>query len=502
MKHFFVTRFNLRYEGWKTAKDDSPVLSDQWLNDRFELFQKYCFPSVANQKNQDFLWAVYFDIDTPSIHRKMVEKMAHEYSNFRPFYIDGMGALLPSFKELVMGNIDSEDDFVITSRLDNDDAIHCDFVDTIQKLAVPKNETVIDLQQGYQLNVTNNLHDCRENYYYPSNPFISLVEATSKLETVLSRGHPEWAEAESIIVFKDRPLWIEVVHEKNKANGTRPDLPITGKVKLEEFGISRNLEQRSFINILSKNMHGKHRRLYMPYLRRAKGMLLRTYNKVRGRAQKQPQDQPQEQVQERQQKHDIAGMNRVDIISALAKRIDAQDYLEIGTAYGRVFNAISCKNKVSVDPCTTDRSDEYKPTYQMTSDEFFAQNDHIFDLVFIDGLHEAGQIERDINNALKFLKPGGFIVCHDMSPHTESMQAVPRIQPEWTGDGWKAWVKIRSTNPNLEMFVVDTDYGCGVITQGSQTVLDLKGLEVSYKNFDKNREEWLNLISPEDFENY
>jgi len=49
---------------------------------------------------------------------------------------------------------------------------------------------------------------------------------------------------------------------------------------------------------------------------------------------------------------------------------------------------------------------------------------------------------------------------------------------------------------------VDTDYGCGVITQGSQTVLDLKGLEVSYKNFDKNREEWLNLISPEDFENY
>ena len=69
----------------------------------------------------------------------------------------------------------------------------------------------------------------------------------------------------------------------------------------------------------------------------------------------------------------------------------------------------------------------------------------------------------------------------------------------WTGDCWRAWVHFRSHNKDLSMFVVDTDYGCGVITRGSQTLINQESQELTFENFDNNRKEWLNLISVESF---
>jgi len=189
-------------------------------------------------------------------------------------------------------------------------------------------------------------------------------------------------------------------------------------------------------------------------------------------------------------------MIRTDIIDKLASEINAQTYLEIGVRDHHLnFDKINIANKVSVDPYVHDR----EPSYKMTSDDFFKQNKDTFDIIFIDGLHESEYVEKDINNSLKVLNDNGFIICHDMNPTSKEMQIVPPIQNQWTGDCWKAWVKTRSLNPNVKMFVVNTDWGCGVIQKGSQQLLDTKGLELTYDNLNLNRGEWLNLISVDDF---
>ena len=51
--------------------------------------------------------------------------------------------------------------------------------------------------------------------------------------------------------------------------------------------------------------------------------------------------------------------------------------------------------------------------YKMTSDNFFQNNSKIFDLIFIDGDHFYDQVLRDINNAWKVLKNGGFLILDD-----------------------------------------------------------------------------------------
>jgi len=191
-------------------------------------------------------------------------------------------------------------------------------------------------------------------------------------------------------------------------------------------------------------------------------------------------------------------MNRHTIIQKLIDKINARSYLEIGLNKGQGFNKLRCNKKISVDPAC-DIYSHAEPTHKMTSDDFFANQQDIFDVIFIDGLHESKQVEKDINNSLLCLSDKGFIVCHDMNPLTKEAQAVPRSQKFWNGDCWKAWVKIRSTNPYLKMYVVDSDHGCGIIQNGAQELLDLQGLELTYDNLDNNREKWLNLVTIEDF---
>jgi hypothetical protein len=198
---------------------------------------------------------------------------------------------------------------------------------------------------------------------------------------------------------------------------------------------------------------------------------------------------------------------RSELIPLLIDKINAKSYLEIGLGDGEIFEEVNCLEKCGVDPQYNNHEYdkgtecEIKPTHQMTSDEFFAQNKKTFDIIFIDGMHEALYAERDINNSIPCLNEGGYIICHDMNPLTKEAQIVPRTQNYWNGDVWKAWVKIRQTNPNVSMSVISVDCGLGIIQKGSQKLLDTKGLEITYDNLEKHREEWLNLISLEDFLN-
>ncbi|MCZ2339079.1 MAG: class I SAM-dependent methyltransferase, partial [Chitinophagales bacterium] len=89
------------------------------------------------------------------------------------------------------------------------------------------------------------------------------------------------------------------------------------------------------------------------------------------------------------------------------------------------YNKIMADVKYSVDPGVEFK--ENPVDFKMTSDAFFERlrnGEHIdrnirFELIFIDGLHLADQVDRDIEHALAFLKDDGFLVMHDCNPPTE-----------------------------------------------------------------------------------
>ena len=89
MKHFLITRFNLKNPYWLDKNKEYYVLSDKWLNDRFDIFETYCLPSVKNQSNQNFILLVFFDVDTPKHYLSKIHMIAENFDNFKPVFIDG-----------------------------------------------------------------------------------------------------------------------------------------------------------------------------------------------------------------------------------------------------------------------------------------------------------------------------------------------------------------------------------------------------------------------------
>ena len=192
------------------------------------------------------------------------------------------------------------------------------------------------------------------------------------------------------------------------------------------------------------------------------------------------------------EKNNITG---TQVINLIIIRFGYNRYLEIGVRNPKTnFNKINCRYKVGVDPVG-------EPTFKGTSDDFFKQNKDIFDIIFIDGLHLEEQTDKDIQNSLNALSPDGTIVMHDCNPTTYDRQVeiYRGGNHAWNGTVWKSYVKLRMSNKNLKMCVIDTDEGLGIIRKGQQNIFKNKIEKLTYDFFDKNRNSLLNLITIDKF---
>ena len=250
MKHFLLTRFNVK----ASTKTISVSQSDSWLSHRFELFEKYCLPSVKNQFNQNFTWGVFFDTDTPQKYKDKIDKISNSYNNFVPIFINESSDLEPTSSKFIASKIEDSDQYIITTRLDNDDIIHKQFIDTIQKLFSPTNGMVIDLRKGYQITIEKNNLEIRK-YYQLFNSFISLIEDSTNFNTVMSRRHSHWWDSKSVVVFDDKRLWIELVHSKNKLNRVKGEFLLVPKIQSNDFGLLLDLKtDLTLLTILFNNL--------------------------------------------------------------------------------------------------------------------------------------------------------------------------------------------------------------------------------------------------------
>jgi len=212
-KHFLVTRFNLRKSDWKTNKNNKAVLTDEWHRNRFKLFTDYCFPSVASQTNTNFDWIVFFDTSTKEEFRKIVSKLASEFPNFKPIYIDGMDLYLPAVQEYVK---DFNQDYIITTGIDNDDCISKHFIEEIQKRFDKQEFMALDFVDGYTIQTQSDIKIGKKLHQY--NPFISLIEKNVNPKTIRDRSHRNWKKEKNVLQVRGLKIWSSVIHHENKVN--------------------------------------------------------------------------------------------------------------------------------------------------------------------------------------------------------------------------------------------------------------------------------------------
>lgn len=210
----------------------------------------------------------------------------------------------------------------------------------------------------------------------------------------------------------------------------------------------------------------------------------------------------------RQFTHTKRFKKRYDVINYFLCTRNFSRFLEIGTSNGRNLERVRCPHKVGVDPNPRQVRSEWR-IHRMTSDTFFEANNEKFDLVFIDGLHTAEQVLRDIYNSLAVLNPGGVLVLHDCNPQSRYVQLVepgPLAGQHWNGDVWKAFAFVRQHESELFCRVFSFDQGVGVIVPKQYDNLpridpDLERTagnyfnQISWDDLEANRVDWLGLIA-------
>lgn len=216
-KHYIITRFNLSRK-WNQDNFGNKVLDATWLKKRFQLFEDYCFPSVKNQTNKNFEWWVFFDEETPEYYHQKIKDLQETFPNFKPKF----KASYQEFQDTLSIDLFEDvktlnHDFVITTRLDNDDIISNKMAAMLQKNTVHY-KAILEGPVGYNLKLgkINRL----KKMNYPLSPFISLlekIENNKPLETVYALQHGEWTKEPRVVISR-KPLWIQVIHENNVSN--------------------------------------------------------------------------------------------------------------------------------------------------------------------------------------------------------------------------------------------------------------------------------------------
>jgi len=165
----------------------------------------------------------------------------------------------------------------------------------------------------------------------------------------------------------------------------------------------------------------------------------------------------------------FAGTHSSKRINFLAWRFRHPSYLEVGVQSGLTLEHVRAKYRIGVEP-TPDFSVAHLPEntqiFVGNSDDFFSANKEKFDIIFVDGLHEANQAYRDLVNSLGALKRGGVVLLDDVWPLDE-----PSAQPSlesfelarekdgithhfWYGDVYKVLGVVKKLHPELKTTLI------------------------------------------------
>lgn len=213
LTHLLLTRFNTAMAFAPSAKR----LETNWLRARLALFEQYCLPSVAGQTGTEFTWLIFFDAASPEWFK---EKISTFEPLVKPIYIEG-----PATDEVIARKVRQtgliSSPYLLTTRLDNDDAISKDHLASTRRAFRKRDREFITFPFGIQ-----SFHGHLYNVYWPSNPFLSLIEKVrdnGEFTTVFCVAHDHVGDKDKNKVRKvlRAPQWLQVLHDSNVGNVLR-----------------------------------------------------------------------------------------------------------------------------------------------------------------------------------------------------------------------------------------------------------------------------------------
>jgi hypothetical protein len=214
IEHFIITRFNLRTAG----SEDGSQLDPGWLARRFDLFDRFCFPTVRGQSEQGFRWLVLFDSRTPDPALSRIREY-QRWTSFIPVFVPAGSE--QQARTAVAERLERVPDLLVTTRLDNDDGLCRSFVQDVRRHVDVSIPTVLEFPVGYVWHKDRVYLDRQSR-----NPFTTLVEPLdgrrdAQFRTIYGMSHQDAGRLGRVVEVTDRPSWVQVIHGGNRLNHAR-----------------------------------------------------------------------------------------------------------------------------------------------------------------------------------------------------------------------------------------------------------------------------------------
>jgi glycosyltransferase involved in cell wall biosynthesis len=226
-RHFILTRFNIGiYNSDLIDRSGRSVRESaaEWMEHRLKIFDSVCFPSIRAQTSQDFKWLVAFDEATPKNFVERIKAYQLNYPNFVPVFGTWEGkkdALWGTFFNPFIAPLLGDDtDYLITTRIDNDDAINIKYIETIQEMFCGQKFSIINFPNGYCYHFGTVY-----SYKHYRSPFLTLIEKIDRsgdgpaFHSVMSKMHTDFDDySHGGKYFDFEPMWLQYIHARNISN--------------------------------------------------------------------------------------------------------------------------------------------------------------------------------------------------------------------------------------------------------------------------------------------
>jgi len=166
-------------------------------------------------------WIMLFDSMTPEKFKARIENCQKVCPQLTPVYVEPENGkyFAEIFRKEIVHRLRAKR--VISTYLDNDDALDIGFVeDLLRRSFSVKDGTFFYYDEGFQFYTEDKY---MMQIYYPRNHFVSVVEKgnSATVKGIFGYGRHYYIdkiEGANIVHVDTKPMWCEVVHEKNVLN--------------------------------------------------------------------------------------------------------------------------------------------------------------------------------------------------------------------------------------------------------------------------------------------
>lgn len=204
------------------------MVDELYVRKRIGLTRQFLAPSLVAQGRDDFAWLVRLDERCPLLDEQL-ELLASMPFPTIPLVVGGdkkhssdtISTTKADWRSAIAEHLRDETTHVLTTRVDDDDALAPDFVDRLRRKVEPSPTPVAySFPRGYCVKLLRG-RSRFGTWRLVENQFCSLLSTREPLTLVLDRRHGEVGQLGPWQIVDEKPGHLWVRHPRSKSAGGR-----------------------------------------------------------------------------------------------------------------------------------------------------------------------------------------------------------------------------------------------------------------------------------------